>query len=61
LAGALVFKLLALGFGGIMLHLISTSALTEEWNGTSWTETTDLNTGKRKFGRSRNSNISIMQ
>jgi hypothetical protein len=36
----------ALGFGG---YDTSLSALTESWNGTSWTEVNDLNTARNQL------------
>jgi hypothetical protein len=34
-------------------------AVTEEWNGTSWTEVADLNTARQQFSRIWNKNFCL--
>jgi hypothetical protein len=51
-------KQVALAFGG---QLPATTAVTESWNGTSWTEVADLNIALRNPGGTGASNTAALQ
>jgi hypothetical protein len=48
----------ALAFGGLLQVLVT--AVTESWNGTSWTELNDLNTARDLLGGAGNDNTSAL-